>query len=217
MMTATRPYTRRASSGPMTPPTPLVGETVTELGLSPAHSILELGCGEGRDAIALLRRGLGVAATDISPEAVTYCQRKYPEYAERFSVLDCVNGALSQKYDFIYAVAVLHMLTEEDDRAAFWRFIREHLNSSGCALVLSMGDGTVTWRTDPDRAFEQTARVHQASGKVLPVPSATCRTVNFDTLRREISDAGLELVREGLTSCEPEFDVMMYVLVRAKK
>lgn len=198
-------------------PTPIVAETVRKLGLTAQSPILELGCGEGRDAAALLRDKYDVTATDISGEAVEYCRRKYPEYAGSFRALDFVDGALLQKFDFIYAVAVLHMLTEDSHRAAFWRFVREHLTDAGHALVLTMGDGTVLRRSDPERAFDEVPRVHQATGRTLTVASTTCRTVDFATLRREIRDAGLELIRDGLTSAEPEFDVMMYALVSAGK
>lgn len=198
-------------------PTAIVAETVRGLGLTARSPILELGCGEGRDAAALLRDNYSVTATDISFEAVSWCRRKYPEYAGNFTVLDFVGGTLLQKFDFIYAVAVLHMLTEDADRAAFWRFIREHLTETGHGLVLTMGDGTVSRRSDPKRAFDDVPRVHQATGRALTVASTTCRTVDFAALRREIDGAGLELIRDGLTGAEPEFDVMMYALVRAKK
>ena len=45
-------------------------------------SILELGCGEGRDAIHLLCQGYRVLATDISPEAIAYCRRLAPAYGD---------------------------------------------------------------------------------------------------------------------------------------
>ncbi len=198
-------------------PTPIVAETVRKLGLTAQSAILELGCGEGRDAAALLRDKYNVTATDISDEAVSWCRRKYPEHAGSFKALDFLDGTLLQKFDFIYAVAVLHMLTEDPDRAAFWRFVREHLTDTGHGLVLTMGDGTVSRKSDPERAFDCVPRVHQATGRTLTVASTTCRTVDFATLRREIAGAGLVLVRDGVTSAEPEFDVMMYALVRAEK
>ncbi len=197
-------------------PTDIVCKVAEELSLSPAASILELGCGEGRDAAALLRRGYDVTATDISPEAVAWCKSRYPEYAGHFTVLDCVRDDFPGKYDFIYAVAVLHMLTEDPDRAAFWRFIREHLADAGAALVLTMGDGTVSRTTDPAHAFDSVQRVHEATGKTVTVAATTCRIVDFAALRREIASAGLEFLRESSTACPPDFDVMMYAIVGVK-
>lgn len=53
-------------------PTPIVMETVRALGIGRDQKILELGCGEGRDAIALLQDGYDLLATDISAAAIAY-------------------------------------------------------------------------------------------------------------------------------------------------
>ena len=133
-------------------PTPIVEEIIRQYGKEQGR-MLEIGCGEGRDAAHLLARGYDLLATDVSPEAVRYCREKYPQFAQRFCVLDALKDTLDKRYDVIYAVAVLHMLTEDTDRAALYRFIKAHLKADGVALVLSMGDGETQRRTDPERAF----------------------------------------------------------------
>ena len=40
-------------------------------------SILEIGCGEGRDARAVLEKGYNLLATDISKEAIEYCKKQF--------------------------------------------------------------------------------------------------------------------------------------------
>lgn len=42
-------------------------------------NILEIGCGEGRDANFLLKEGFNVLATDISSTAINYCKKTYHE------------------------------------------------------------------------------------------------------------------------------------------
>lgn len=127
-------------------PSPIVGEVLGRYPLPEGARILEIGCGEGRDALDLLRRGLDVLATDVSPEAVAFCQQKAcqqkaPNFAKHFQVLDCIAGTMEETCDFIYAVAVLHMLVLEEDRQAFYRFIRSHLKPQGLALICTMGRG----------------------------------------------------------------------------
>ena len=173
--------------------------------------ILEIGCGEGRDAKALLREGYDLYATDISEEAIAFCRSETPGFAGRFFTLDCINGSLDMSFDFIYSVAVLHMLTEDDDRAAFYAFIRSHLCNNGKALVLSMGDGVTERKSDPGRAFEQSRR--SCRGTEVTVAATTCRTVRFETFEREIKDAGFVIAEEGITSCEPEFDSRRYAVI----
>ena len=135
-------------------PTPVVMETIKKLGIRYSHNILELGCGEGRDAYPLLKQGYKVLATDISMAAIQYAQKKFPKYADNFAVLDCVAGVLPKKFDFIYGVAVVHMLVDDADRDAFYTFIRDHLNPKGIALICTMGDGTMERHTDTSSAFE---------------------------------------------------------------
>ena len=79
-------------------PTPIVMETIREFGISSDHAILELGCGEGRDAYPLLKQGYRFLATDISAASIAYAQKKWPEYAECFSVLNCIGAELQETF-----------------------------------------------------------------------------------------------------------------------
>ena len=172
--------------------TPMVLEVMRRFDLPKEARILEIGCGEGRDARAVLDEGYDLLATDISPEAISYCKSRFPKYADRFAVLDCLNGDCSDTFDMIYAVAVLHMLVEDEDRKRFYSFICEHLSDNGIALVCSMGDGESEFSTRADEAFEIKERNH-FSGQVQ-VASTSCRMVGFRKFEEEISEAGLTVV-----------------------
>ena len=193
-------------------PTPIVMQVAARYGITLSAPILEVGCGEGRDARAMLCAGYNVMATDVSSEAIRYCRNLLPAYAERFRQLDCLRDTHVPRYDMIYAVAVLHMLVEDAHRRAFYAFIRNHLTAQGIALICTMGDGTMCMQTDPARAFELQPRRH-AQGQVM-VAATTCRMVTFDTFRTELAAAGLAVVEQGVTSAMPEFDCLMYAVVR---
>lgn len=196
-------------------PAPIVAQVLQRYPIGKTASVLELGCGEGADAAFLLRQGYRLLATDISPAVIEYDRKKYPEYADHFGVLDCIRGNLPEKFDFIYAVAVIHMLVEDEDRAGFYRFIRKHLTPGGKALICTMGDGTMERKTDPGIAFELQERTHQATGRQLKIAATTCRMVTFDRFRAELKQSGLGIVEEGLTHCPPDFPVMMYAVCEA--
>lgn len=195
-------------------PSPIVEEVIDLFSISPDGKSLEIGCGEGRDAAYLLNRGFPVLATDISPAAIHYCRENYPQFAAHFRVLDCISGALGEKFDFIYAVAVIHMLVLNEDRAAFYSFIREHLAPSGVALICTMGDGVMERQSDINTAFELQERTHEETGRTVFIAGTSCRVVNFDTFTKEIKDNGLALIRQGVTAIEPDFPQMMYAVVR---
>lgn len=197
-------------------PSPIVSEVIRKFGILPDSPVLELGCGEGRDAVPLLQAGYSLLATDISSEAIAYCRELAPRYADCFSVLDCIHGHLEGTFHFIYAVAVLHMLVEEDDRDGFYRFLRDHLREDGIGLICTMGDGTMERRSDTACAFTLQERTHGLTGKTLNIAGTSCRMVTFPTLHQELARNGLVSIAEGLTSIEPDFSgiPVMYTVVR---
>ena len=197
-------------------PTPIVLQTINAYGIPQSQKILELGCGEGRDAYPLLQLGYDVRATDISEAAVRYAQKKWPQYRKNFAVLDCISETLEEKFDFIYAVAVVHMLVEDTHRDAFYRFIRTHLNEAGIALICTMGDGTIERQSDIRTAFDLQNRIHEQTGKQVQIASTSCRMVSFETLHKELQRNGLALLQEGMTAAPPDFPQLMYVVVKGE-
>lgn len=195
-------------------PSPIVGEIMAEFGIQANQPILEIGCGEGRDAGFLLNQGFNVLATDISPNAIACCRRKFPRWAERFQVLDCISERLDQKFDFIYAVAVVHMLVEDSHRDGFYAFLRDQLSDAGMALVCTMGNGEFQRKSDISTAFALQERIHEQTGQTVHVAGTSYRAVSFSTFREEIVRNGLCLVKEGLTMVEPDYSQMMYAVVK---
>ena len=194
-----------------TEPTPIVADVLSRYCPDPKAHILEIGCGEGRDAAVLLEQGRNLRATDASPEAVAYCRQRMPLHTERFSVLDCLRDVHEETYDLIYSVAVLHMLVSDDDRRGFYRFLAEHLKENGIALICCMGDGTTAMRSDISQAFELQERDHPAGR--LRVAATSCRMVPFPEFRKELVEAGLRILEDGITSSPPDFDRLMYAVV----
>ena len=196
-------------------PTAIVREIMDKFEITRDHKLLELGCGEGRDAFPLLNAGFDLVATDISTAAIRYCQKKLPEYADRFQVLDCVAGTLDGKFDFIYAVAVVHMLVSDEDRNAFYAFIRDHLSPNGIALICTMGNGKMERKTDIRTAFNLQKRTHEQTGLEVSVASTSCRMVSFSTFEEELKNNELKILETGITNATPDFPVLMYAVVQA--
>lgn len=197
-------------------PSPIVGEVIAAFDGSAAWKCLEIGCGEGRDAVHLLNQGFDVLATDIAPAAIAYCRDHNPQFAAQFQVLDCINGELDAGFDFIYAVAVIHMLVLDGDRAAFYRFIREHLAPNGIALICTMGDGVTERQSDIRTAFDLQERIHEETGRTVHIAGTSCRIVSFENFTRELNENGLIPVQMGTTAIEPDFPQMLYAVVKAE-
>ena len=194
--------------------TPIVTDTISKYSISKESAILEIGCGEGRDAFALLNEGYNLLATDISEEAISYCRQLKPEYSDHFKVLDCINGHHESAYDFIYSIAVIHMLVIDDDRNGFYRFIYEHLNDNGIALICSMGDGIKESASDISKAFDIVERDH-SSGSV-DVPATSLRMIGFNTFEKELDCNNLSVIEKGITPSFPDFNSLLYAVVRKR-
>ena len=104
------------------------------------------------------------------------------------------------------------MLVNDEDRIRFYHFIYNHLLDGGLALICSMGDGLTESETDISSAFDMVER-HHDSGYVM-VPSTSLRMVSFDTLKKEIESAHFSIAEQGITSCLPDFNDLMYAIVK---
>lgn len=197
-------------------PSPIVADTLREFSISNKHKLLEIGCGEGRDAYPLFEQGYNLLATDVSSAAISFCRKKKPDYAAHFQTLDCVTEKLNETFDFIYAVGVVHMLVLDADRNAFYQFIWNHLKSDGIALVCTMGNGSIERQTDISSAFDIQDRVHEQTGKVVRVSGTSCRMVTFQTFNAELEQNEFVIIKQGITAVEPDFPQMMYAVVKTR-
>lgn len=191
---------------------PIVLETIKKYNIHPQCDLLEIGCGEGRDSKAVLKNGYNLMATDISNEAISFCKKVMPEFEKNFSVLDCLSDRVDKLFDFIYGIAVVHMLVLDEDRNKFYQFILEHLKSEGIALICTMGDGEIEMQSDISQAFDLQERDHE-SGKMM-VTGTSCRMVSFKTFEEELTRNGLVVIEKGITSALPDFNSLMFAVVR---
>lgn len=98
--------------------------------------ILDAGCGTGRVAIELARRGRRCAGVDIDGSMLEVAQRRAPEldWFER----DLANLDLQQRFHLVVAAGNVIPLLEPDTEAAVVRRFAAHLLPSG-SLVSGFG------------------------------------------------------------------------------
>ena len=72
--------------------TKIVYESIKKYNIKKENSILEIGCGEGRDARFLINKGFNVLATDVSDEAIRYCKKIDKCNQDKYSVLDVLES-----------------------------------------------------------------------------------------------------------------------------
>lgn len=104
-----------------------------------AARVLDLGCGQGRDALMVARRGHSVLGIDSSPTGIR--QMLEDADAERLDiegiVADVTKYAVEGSYDVIILDRVLHML-EEENRIGLLREAVAHVAPDGFVLIADM-------------------------------------------------------------------------------
>ena len=193
----------------------IVESIINKYNITKEYKILEIGCGEGRDARYLLNKNYNLLALDVSKEAINYCKKKDIYHKDNYQVLDILNyNNFNNKYDYIYSVSCLHMLVTDNDRNKYYKFIYNHLNNNGISLILSLGDGLKESSTDITKSWQNTTRIHEETKKKMEVATTSCRIVNFKTLEKEITNNNLKLIESGITQIIPDFPEIMYVVVK---
>lgn len=85
--------------------------------LKKSSTILDLGCGNGRDSLYFYRLGLNVTAIDASDLVIKMLQEKYDEENICFICDDFVSSSMiyAGQYDYCYSRFSLHAISEEQE------------------------------------------------------------------------------------------------------
>jgi SAM-dependent methyltransferase len=137
-------------------------ETLASLGCEPA-TLLDLGSGTGRHAMAMARLGVSVTGVDNSEVMLSMARSAkaaglpHGVVSPEFHLGDARNVRLGRRYDAVTALfhVMSYQITEDDVLAAF-ATAREHLRPGGVFLFdFWYGPGVLTDRpTERNRDFE---------------------------------------------------------------
>ena len=93
---------------------------------------LDQGAGPGTQAIALAERGFAVTATDVSPAALAYAERKAKAHGVAVSFVedDVLATRLAEPFDLIFDRGCFHVI-DPDQRAGYVESMQRLLKPSG--------------------------------------------------------------------------------------
>ena len=198
-------------------PTKEVYEQVLNYKIGKEDSILDLGCGEGRDALFLLDRGYNVLAVDYSKTVIEKCNMlSNNKYQESFKQFDLIEDKINKKFKFIYSIAVLHMFVLDIHRSKYFDFINEHLEEDGICLISMLGDGVFEYHSNIEDAFYDVPRTILNCNIKINVATTSCRVVNWETLDTEIEKSNLRIISKWISKNIPEFNSSMCVVLSKK-
>lgn len=103
-------------------------------------SVLDLGCGQGRDALFIARLGHRVLGVDLSPTGVgqMLSEARREGLAVEGVVCDLVVYEPPDAYEVVVLDRVLHMLANDDDRRAVLARACRHTRAGGFLLIADM-------------------------------------------------------------------------------
>src|SRR5437870_4516339 len=110
---------------------------VTTLG---PGSVLDAGCGTGRVAIELARRGIEVVGVDAEPSMIATARQRTPELA--WFVADLANLELGRTFDVVIMAGNVPLFTRAGTQAALVGGCARHVSPGGalvCGLQLGHG------------------------------------------------------------------------------
>jgi len=100
------------------------------------YTVLDIGCGEGKDAVFLARNGYNVTAFDISEQGLS----KARELADHcgikvdFFKADICNFRLESDFDIIFSSGVFHYIPQEQ-RKSVTESLKEHTTPNGINVI----------------------------------------------------------------------------------
>lgn len=103
---------------------------------TPDVRVLDVGCGQGRDALFIARLGHRVVGVDMAPAGIAdlVAEAKQEGLSVRGDVADIITYTPDGLFDIILIDRTLHMLAEADRHAVLARLIT-HLTLDGTLLI----------------------------------------------------------------------------------
>jgi tellurite methyltransferase len=113
-------------------PSPLCFEVLKLMPAGKHIKLLDIGCGEGRNAVFFARNGYDVSAFDSSAKGVEKTQKLAEKASVKVKVFqeDINNFRLNEKFDVIFAVGVLHYIPQ-DLRSDIFKNYKNFTNAGG--------------------------------------------------------------------------------------
>lgn len=107
-------------------------------GLPKSSSILDLGCGSGRDSLAFQLLGYKVTAIDVSDNIAKIASKNI---SQKVAVKSCFNMDFNQKFNGVWACASLLHCPKSEFSSAIHNILRALKPNGQAYISLKMGDG----------------------------------------------------------------------------
>lgn len=152
--------------------------------LKPGDSLLELGCGNGRDSNYFAQNGIDVVAVDQCDEEIQELQNKKALENLTFKTGDFTKLNENKKFNKIYSRFTLHSISESDeDSVILWSY--NNLLQNGYLSIEARGHKNELYRLGEKVSGEEHAYIYNNHYR---------RFVDLDTLVSKLKNVGFEVL-----------------------
>lgn len=148
------------------------------------HSLIELGCGNGRDCVFLAKDGVEVLAVDQCESEIADLRLKYNLPNLKFECADFTKLKDTHSFDIIYSRFTLHSIKEEEeDDVIAWSY--KHLHNGGKFLIEARSTKNELYMKGEPVPGEENAYIYDNHYR---------RFIDTDKLREKLKRAGFEII-----------------------
>ncbi len=167
-------------------------------GIPPGAEVLDAGCGSGRYAIELARRGYVVHGVDLSPDLIEVAERAVERSTGRVTfALGDISHLPSSRYAAILCRGVLNDVLDDAGRDAIFAAFAEALHPDGVMILDVREWGASLERKTREPLFKK--RVSTARGELtftsITAPDAESRQLLVNE-RHELTGNGTHEIRD---------------------
>lgn len=171
-------YTKYRSPGG---PSPFAEDVIKYL--TPKTTLLELGSGNGRDAVFFSNHGIHVTGIDQATDEIDYLNKEYANENLKFVCDDFTRIVkLNGQYDSIYSRFTFHAISEKQENHVL-QWIKRNLKPSGLFLL--------EVRSIKDELFNEGVPVDNEQN--AKITSHYRRFSDFNIIKQKIVDLGFSI------------------------
>ncbi|MFD1551742.1 class I SAM-dependent methyltransferase [Putridiphycobacter roseus] len=98
-------------------------------------SVLDAGCGTGRNLVALHQLGFDINGFDPQAEIIKYLQFNFPAVSQRLKVSNIENYQATQQFDYVICNAVLHFADSHEHFEFMFNKLVELMHVNGILFI----------------------------------------------------------------------------------
>ncbi len=177
---------------------------VLENHLKKGDSLIEFGCGNGRDSVFFAHNDIDVLAIDQCENEISLLSKQNSNPKLKFQQGDFTNLGDVGMFDAIYSRFTIHSVKEEEEtRAIGWSY--QHLNENGKLLIEVRGKKNELYKLGEAVTGESDAYIYEDHYR---------RFVDMDALCQKITKTGLKIISAEEKSGFSPFKDTDYTFIR---